>query len=97
VANTIATTNMHAERRFRIYFAVVRQGLGRGDFMLPWVPSRDNLSDAMTKESDSDYLRLRPCEKMKRPLRDALRSNFTHLRGVRKSSKLRRMCQGAKN
>jgi hypothetical protein len=39
IANSIANTKMHAERLLRIDFALVPQGLRRGEFILTWVPS----------------------------------------------------------
>jgi hypothetical protein len=99
IADSVATTKMYAERRLRIDFALVRQGLRRGEFVLNWVPSRANLSYCLTKESDNDAPRLRRTDKQKRPLLVTLLRNCTNLRGVRKviktqgrSSGILRLC-----
>jgi hypothetical protein len=87
ILKNIVTTKLPAEKRLRVDLAVVRQGLRQGHFHITWVPSRANLADPLTKESESDALRLRPCEAMKRPFLDALRTNCTNLRGVRQETK----------
>jgi hypothetical protein len=87
VLKKIVTTKLPEEKWLRIDLAVVRQGLRRGDFIITWVPSRANLSDPLTKESDNETLRLKPCETMKCPLLDALRSNCTNLRGVHQDTR----------
>jgi Reverse transcriptase (RNA-dependent DNA polymerase) len=87
VAKNLITTKLTVEKRLRIDLAVVRQGLRRGEFVVTWVPSRANLADALTKESESDLPRLNPSDHMKKPLLDALRSNCTNLRGVRQDTK----------
>jgi Reverse transcriptase (RNA-dependent DNA polymerase) len=81
------TTKLTAEKRLRIDLAVARQGLRRGEFIMTWVPSRSNLADSLTKESASDQTRLRPCDYMKKPLLDSLRSGSTNLKGIRQETK----------
>jgi hypothetical protein len=78
----LVTTKLPEEKRLRIDLAIVRQGLRRGDFDVSWIPSKENLSDPLTKESDNEGDRLKPCDVMKRPLLDALRSNCTNFRGL---------------
>jgi hypothetical protein len=78
----VITTKLPTEKRLRIDLGAVRQGLRRGQFDITWVPSRANLSDPLTKESEHENARLRPCDRMKRPLLDALRNNCTNLRGI---------------
>jgi hypothetical protein len=87
VATNLITTKLTVEKHLRIDLAVVRQGLRRGEFVVTWVPSRANLADALTKESESDLPRLNPSDHMKKPLLDALRSNCTNLRGMRQDTK----------
>jgi hypothetical protein len=78
----VLTTKLTAEKRLRIDLASLREGLRENEFIITCVPSRGNLSDALTKESDSETNRLKPCSNMKRPLLDALRSNCTNFRGI---------------
>lgn len=80
--NNVTTTTLPTEKRLRIDLGDLRKGLRKGKFEITWVPSRANLSDPLTKESECESDRLRPCERMKRPLLDALRSNCTNLRGI---------------
>jgi hypothetical protein len=79
----VLTTKLPVEKRLRNDLACIRQGLRNGDFEISWVPSRANLSNPLTKESESDTARLKPCTHLKRPLLDALRSNCTNFRGIR--------------
>jgi hypothetical protein len=82
------TTRLPTEKRLRIDLASMRQGLRRGEFVMTWVPSGANLSDALTKESPrSEASRLSVCMEMKRQLLRAMRTNNTHLKGVRQVTK----------
>jgi hypothetical protein len=83
----VMTTKLPEEKRLRIDLAVIRQGIRRGDFDIMWISGRANLSDSLTKESESEGIRLRPSDRMKRPLLDALHSNCTNLLGVRQETK----------
>jgi Reverse transcriptase (RNA-dependent DNA polymerase) len=85
--SNVVTTKLPAEKRLRIDLAALRQGLRRGLFVITWVPSRANLSDPLTKEAENEGDRLRPCDRIKRPLLDALRSNCTNLKGVESTTK----------
>jgi Reverse transcriptase (RNA-dependent DNA polymerase) len=87
VMKNVLTTKLTTEKRRRIDLAVARQGLRRGEYIMTWVPSRSNLSDALTKESENDLPRLRPCDYMKKPLLHALRTGCTNLRGIRQETK----------
>jgi Reverse transcriptase (RNA-dependent DNA polymerase) len=87
VTKNSLTTKLTVEKRLRIDLAVIRQGLRRGEFILTWIPSRANLADSFTKESENDLPRGSPNDSMKKPLLDALRSNCTNLRGIRQVTK----------
>jgi hypothetical protein len=84
---SMLTTKLPEEKRLRIDLAVLRQGLRGRHFVITWVPSRSNLSDPLTKESESEADRCKPCDRMKRPLLDALRSSCTNLKGVQQVTK----------
>jgi hypothetical protein len=60
IANLIATTKLPAERRLRIDYAVVREGLRNGVFSLIWVPSRANLADPFVVSRISSRSKLAP-------------------------------------
>jgi hypothetical protein len=61
--------------------------------VVTWVPSRANLSDALTNEADNDLPRFQSSDQMTKPLFDALRFGSKNLRGIRQIRELRRMCQ----
>jgi hypothetical protein len=87
-SKNIVTTKLPTEKRLRIDLACMRQGLRRGEYSMTWLPSRANLSDPLTKETErSDAPRLEVCMDMKRLLLLALRTNNTHLKGVRQHTK----------
>jgi hypothetical protein len=78
------TTRLPVEKRSRTDVSKLRQGLRRGEYILTWVPGRANLSDPMTKEIlGKGGSQLSPCERLKRPLLDALRTKNTNLKGVK--------------
>jgi hypothetical protein len=79
----VLTIKLPMEKRLRIYHAGLRAGLRNGEFDISWLPSRANLSDPLTKEADGEHPRLSPCDRMKRPLLDALRSNCIMFQGMR--------------
>jgi hypothetical protein len=87
VLRSLVTTALPLKKRLRIDLAKIRQGLRNGEFVVTWVPSRANLADSLTKESQKDQPRLGPNEYMKRPLLDALRNNCTNFNGVQQVSK----------
>jgi hypothetical protein len=87
VLKSITKTTLPTEKRLRIDLAQIRQGLRSREFVATWVPSRSNLADAFTKELQHEQERLRLNECMKRPLLDALRSNYTNLVGVQQVTK----------
>jgi hypothetical protein len=69
-------------------FCKLRQGLRRGEYILTWVPGRANLSVPMTKEIlGKGASPLSPCERLKRPLLDGLRTNNINLKGVKRVTK----------
>ena len=82
------TTRLPTQRRLRIDLACLRQGLKRGEFVLTRVPSGANLSDPLTKARVKEVSGIvPPCDKMKRALLLALRTNRTPLSGCRSITK----------
>lgn len=80
----LTTTKLPTERRNRIDMALLRQAMRRGQFILKWVPSRGNISDPLTKETEKGKPGIQPDLKLKKVLLDALRTNGTQLKGVQR-------------
>ena len=78
------TTKLPTERRNRIDMALIRQALRRGEIALTWVPSRANIADSLTKESDSRAPVRTPDKKLKKVLLDSLMTNNSQLKGVQR-------------
>jgi hypothetical protein len=82
------TTRFPVQKRSRTDMSKLRQGLRRGEYILTWVPGRANLSDPTIKEIlGKGGSPLSPCERLKRLLLDALRTNNTNLKGVKRVTK----------
>lgn len=78
------TTKLPTERRNRIDMALIRQAMRKGTFSLTWVPSRANIADPLTKENDKGIPGIAPDVKLKSVLLNALRTNNSQLKGVRR-------------
>lgn len=64
--------------------ALLRLAMRRGEFILTWVPSRANISDSLTIERENGAPTIAPDLKVKKVLLDALRTNNTQLKGIRR-------------
>jgi hypothetical protein len=76
-AKNALSAKLSTERRNQIDMALLRQSLKRGDYDMWWVPSRENLSDPLIKESLSGPSPLPPSMVIKKSLFDALRQKTT--------------------
>jgi hypothetical protein len=69
------STALPTELRLRIYMALLRQGLRRGEYGLVWAGSSSNLMSPLTK----GHRVISPTMSVKLPLLCALETNCTHL------------------
>jgi hypothetical protein len=82
------TTLLPSEKRSRTDMSKLSQGLRRGEYILTWVPGKEFFSNPMTMEILwKGGSPLSPCVRLKRPLLDALRTNYTIFKGVKNVTK----------
>jgi hypothetical protein len=69
------STALSTDKRLRIYMALLRQGLRRGEYSLVWAGSSSNLANPLTEGPRG----MSPTISFKLPLQRALETNCTHI------------------